>query len=52
LASANAAAVEIHGRNGLVQRLELSSPVQQLAVSAGRAIAVLGDRIAVLQIGR
>jgi hypothetical protein len=48
------AVVEVHGRNGLVQRIELPAPVQQLAAAgrAGRAVAVLGDRIVVLQIDR
>jgi hypothetical protein len=48
------AVVEVHGRNGLVQRLELPAPVRQLAAAgrAGRAVAVLGDRIVVMHIDR
>ena len=48
------AVVEVHGSNGLVQRLGLPAPVRQLAAAgrAGRAVAVLDDRIVVLQIDR
>lgn len=48
------AVVEVHGSNGLVQRLELPAPVRQLVAAgrAGRAVAVLDDRIVVLQIDR